>query len=74
MIDCIVDGHTALVTLKRPPANAFNIESLAALEALICRLNANADMRAVVITGEGKFSALAPTSRRSRIAIPIIPD
>lgn len=55
MIDCTIDGHTALVSLKRPPVNAFNIESLAAPESLITQPNANAEVRAIVITGDGKF-------------------
>lgn len=51
--------HTALVTLSNPPAHTWTADSLAALTELIADLNADADIYALVITGDGKkfFSA-----------------
>lgn len=53
MIELQRQGHTAIVTLSRPPANAFSLEGLQQLRQTIVDLNANADVRALVITGSG---------------------
>ncbi|GAB3628399.1 enoyl-CoA hydratase [Pandoraea terrae] len=49
----------ALITLQRPPANAFTPEGLLQLQRTIERLNAEPSVRAIVITGSGPkfFSA-----------------
>jgi len=54
-----VIGHTALITINNPAANTFDTESLPALKALITALNAQRDIYALVLTGEGEkfFSA-----------------
>jgi enoyl-CoA hydratase/carnithine racemase len=59
MIDCHLDGHIALITLNNPAANTFTAEGLQALEELIRELNANLDVYAAVVTGQGDkfFSA-----------------
>jgi enoyl-CoA hydratase/carnithine racemase len=49
-----IDGHTALVTLTNPPANTWTRESLAALRDLVRDLDADRDVYALVITGEGE--------------------
>jgi len=48
------DGALAVVTLDRPPANALNRDFFAELCALLPSLDA-ADVRAVVLTGTGRF-------------------
>ena len=52
-------GHTALLTIANPPANTWDRESLAALEQVIGQLNDDANVYALVITGQGEkfFSA-----------------
>ena len=52
-------GHTALVTLSNPPAHTWTAESLASLQKLVLDLDADRDVYALVITGEGAkfFSA-----------------
>lgn len=52
-------GHTAVVTLDNPPAHTWTQESLAALTRLVRDLEADRDIRALVITGAGEkfFSA-----------------
>ncbi|RON37937.1 enoyl-CoA hydratase [Pseudomonas brassicacearum] len=52
-------GHTALLTIANPPANTWDIQSLASLESLIEQLNQDKDIYALVITGQGEkfFSA-----------------
>ncbi|MCP5163167.1 MAG: enoyl-CoA hydratase [Hahellaceae bacterium] len=52
-------GHTALLTINHPPANTWDAESLPALQALVAELNAERDIYALVITGQGQkfFSA-----------------
>lgn len=52
-------GHTALLTLSNPPAHTWTADSLAALRRLVLDLNADRDVYALVITGEGAkfFSA-----------------
>lgn len=49
----------ALITLKRPPANAFTADGLSQLQDMISALNAQASVRAIVISGDGRkfFSA-----------------
>ena len=53
------DGAIALITLKRPPANAFTPDGLLQLQRTVEQLNAEAHVRALVITGDGPkfFSA-----------------
>lgn len=59
MIEFALDGHIARLTLSRPPANAFTAEGLQQLQDLIAKIDANPEVRAVVITGAGDrfFSA-----------------
>jgi len=54
-----VDGHVAIVTLSNPPANTWTVPSLAALRDLVAQLNADHEIYALVITGDGEkfFSA-----------------
>ncbi len=46
-------GQTLLVTLNTPPANTWDEESLAGLQALVAGAEADRDIRALVITGSG---------------------
>ena len=52
-------GHVAVITIDNPPANTWTLESLNHLTSLIRNLNDDADIYALVITGEGEkfFSA-----------------
>lgn len=52
-------GHTAVVTLDNPPAHTWTEQSLSALQQLVADLNADLDVYALVITGDGPkfFSA-----------------
>ena len=54
----IID-HTALITIDNPGANTWDTDSLPALASLIETLNANKNIFALVITGQGEkfFSA-----------------
>ncbi|ACD19993.1 enoyl-CoA hydratase [Paraburkholderia phytofirmans] len=58
-LDYADDGAVAQLTLKRPPANAFTPEGLLQLQQTVERLNGEARVRAIVITGDGPkfFSA-----------------
>ncbi|MDO5103490.1 MAG: enoyl-CoA hydratase [Lautropia sp.] len=53
------EGQTAVVTLDNPPAHTWTAESLSALTRLVADLNADPEVRALVITGGGEkfFSA-----------------
>lgn len=59
MIDLNFEGHTAILVMNRPPANAFNAEGLAELTSVVSALNVDARVRAIVVTGAGEkfFSA-----------------
>ena len=46
-------GHTALVTLDNPPAHTWTQASLAALTRLVRDLDADREIRALVVTGAG---------------------
>jgi enoyl-CoA hydratase/carnithine racemase len=52
-------GHTAIVTLFNPPAHTWTADSLKALTQLVKDLDADRDIYALVITGDGAkfFSA-----------------
>lgn len=58
-LERISHGSVVLITLKRPPANAFTPAGLADLERAVKGINEDASVRAIVITGEGQkfFSA-----------------
>ncbi|WP_434212097.1 enoyl-CoA hydratase [[Pseudomonas] boreopolis] len=53
------NGHVAVVTLSNPPANTWTVHSLAALRDLVKALDADRDVYALVIVGDGEkfFSA-----------------
>src|SRR3970040_39626 len=46
--------HTALLTLNNPPANTWNRENLTGLKTLVEALNADRNVYALVITGQGE--------------------
>ena len=51
------ESHDGIVLLRfeRPPANAIELESARELEAALGRLETDTDVRAVVLTGHGRF-------------------
>src|SRR5215468_3814301 len=60
-----VADHVATVTLARPPVNAQNRKFREEIIAIFDTLSDRADVRAVVLTGEGKiFSAGADLKDR----------
>jgi enoyl-CoA hydratase len=48
------DGHVATLTVDNPPVNALHPDVAVALEARLAELEADADARAVVLTGAGE--------------------
>ncbi len=54
-----IHDHTALITMNNPPANTWTQHSLCALKNLVQSLNQNAEIYALVLTGQGEkfFSA-----------------
>ena len=54
-----VRGHTVLATINNPPANTWDAESLGAMKALVAACNADKEVYAIVVTGQGEkfFSA-----------------
>ena len=54
MIDVARRGGVAIVTLRRPPANAMNLELTEEIAACFQDLRQDASVRSVVLTGEGK--------------------
>lgn len=61
MIELDIDstGAIATLTLNRPPANAWSLDGLRQLQSTVLALNADARVRAIIITGQGPkfFSA-----------------
>lgn len=59
MIELQRQGHTAIISLNRAPANAFSLEGLRQLRQTVVELEADPAVRALVITGTGAkfFSA-----------------
>jgi enoyl-CoA hydratase/carnithine racemase len=59
-IDVTVDGHVALVTINRPEArNSLDPEHNVELGAAVEELDANRDIRAIVLTGAGEIAFCA---------------
>lgn len=53
-----ISDHVGTIILARPPVNALNAEMMRALIAALADMDANADVRAIIITGKGRcFSA-----------------
>lgn len=66
MIDVKFDDGIAVITMSHGKANALDIEFCQALTALFVQLRTSADVRAVVLTGQGKmFSAGVDLKRLS---------
>ena len=65
MIEHVIEGHTCVITIANPPANTWTPESLLAMKQLVAELNANKNIYAVVITGQGEkfFSGGADLKR-----------
>ena len=55
VVTCEVDGPVALVTMRRSrQLNSLNDQLVTELDAVLASLNTRAEVRAVVLTGEGK--------------------
>ena len=54
MIDVVRHGRVALVTLRRPPANALNIELTEQIASVFGDLGRDDEVKAAVLTGHGK--------------------
>ena len=54
MIDVVRHGKVALVTLRRPPANALNIELTEEIASVFQVLGQDEGVKSVVLTGHGK--------------------
>jgi enoyl-CoA hydratase len=54
MIDVIRHGKIALVTLRRPPANALNIELSEEIASVFQHIGCDDEVKSVVLTGHGK--------------------
>ena len=55
MIQSEARDGIVLLRFDRPPANAIELEAATALETTLARLEADADVRAIVLTGQGAF-------------------
>ena len=62
LVEYVVDGAVAVITLNRPPVNALNGELIGDIEAATGRA-ADEAIRAVVITGTRHFAAGADITR-----------
>ena len=54
MIDVVHQGPIAVVTLRRPPANAIDLEFTEEIAAVFQRLGHDRSARSLVLTGQGK--------------------
>ena len=64
-----VEDRVGVLTIDHPPANAFDRQTLAELDAAIDELLANDQVKVIIITGAGQFAFVAGArpegSRRS---------
>ena len=80
-LDVAFDGHVAVVEIRRPPHNHFDIALIAALADAFERLEADAACRAIVLCAQGtafcagadfaKREDSAPTQRSPRGVNPL---
>ncbi|URQ84819.1 enoyl-CoA hydratase [Pseudoalteromonas sp. SCSIO 43088] len=58
-IDLNIEGNVAVLTMNNPPANTWTQDTLTTLKDTVTELNANKNVYALVITGQGEkfFSA-----------------
>ena len=49
-----IQDHIAILTLNNPPAHTWTKDSLASLKQLISDLNANKQVTALVVHGDGE--------------------
>lgn len=64
-LDVVVNDYVAVVTINRPPVNAQNNKLREEIQLVMDSLGDRTDVRAIVLTGEGKaFSAGADLSER----------
>ena len=65
MITHTIENHTCIITIHNPPVNTWTPESLLALKNLTHALDANKNIYAAIITGQGEkfFSAGADLKR-----------
>ncbi|GAL29953.1 enoyl-CoA hydratase [Vibrio variabilis] len=49
-----IQDHVATITISNPPANTWTAASLNNLKSLVDELNANREVYALVITGQGE--------------------
>ena len=52
--EVVHEGSIAIVTLRRPPANAMNLAFTEEMAAVFQRLGQDGSVRSLVLTGEGK--------------------
>jgi enoyl-CoA hydratase/carnithine racemase len=53
-----ISGHIGTIVLARPPVNALSREMIVELIGALSAMDANPDVRAVILTGRGRcFSA-----------------
>lgn len=50
-----VEDGIATLTINHPPANALNQATISSIQAALDEIEQNADIRVVLLTGEGKF-------------------
>ncbi len=68
-IRCTIEDKVAVLVIDRPPVNAMNEQTLKELGAAIDELNANPEVKVIVITGAGQiaFSAGADVGLFAKI-------
>jgi enoyl-CoA hydratase/carnithine racemase len=58
-IRCTIEDKVAVLVMDHPPVNALNEQMLMELNAAIDELNANSDVKVIVITGGGQLAFAA---------------
>ena len=60
-----VHGDIAVITLDNPPVNGLGLSTRQAIADSVNQANADAKVKAIVVTGAGRRFRVAPTSRNS---------
>ena len=55
---CEIEDKVAIVTINRPPVNPLNTQVFQELSIVFDELEANEDVRAIVLTGSGEKAFL----------------
>lgn len=69
---CDIENRVAVVTINRPPVNPLNTQVFNELSSLFDELEANDDVRAIILTGSGRKAFVAGADINEMAALDLV--